>query len=85
VIENNGSLTSVTLPFWEPFDAQDVSFGTNHLDQRSVDNVLARCVANGTYVSGIVNLVGGANSAPSAQGILDAGTLAARGVTVFHN
>jgi hypothetical protein len=85
VITNNGSLTRVDLPVWEPIDGQVVTFSTNALSAFTVNQVLADCVANGSYATGAVHLEGGLNSPPTGQGILDSGTLTGRGVSVFHN
>src|SRR5207253_2440909 len=74
-ITNNGTLTSLDIPVWKPINGQVLDFGTNALDETSVDNVLARCVANGSFTSVSVNLAGGLNAHPSAAGMASAGTL----------
>lgn len=79
------ALTSISLPTWLPIDGQQVICSDNALDQTSVDLVLARCVAQASFVSGAVSLNGGTNSTPSASGLTDKATLIGRGVTVLTN
>ena len=85
VITNNGSLTNVDIRTWEPINGQDVHFNGNALTEESVDNVLARCFANGSYQAGTIYLDGGTNSPPSAAGVVVEGSLVARGAYVFTN
>jgi hypothetical protein len=85
VVSNNPLLTSLSIPVWVPNNTIVVDCRSNALDQTSVDQVLARCVANPAYVSGWVRLNGGTNSAPSVAGLADVATLVGRGVTVAHN
>lgn len=85
-LQYNDSLISISLPAFTPSDAESLYFNNNALDTQSVDYILALCVANPSYVSGIVNLTGGTNSAPSsvAPGS-DYDILINRGVTVTVN
>jgi hypothetical protein len=82
---NNSIATSFSAPNWLPTNNINIVFTGNALDQASVDGVLARCVANAGYVSGLVQLDGGTNSAPSVTGAADVATLTGRGVTVTTN
>lgn len=84
-LQNNTSLTSITLANWEPTDGEDVTMGGNALSAASVNHILARCVANAGYANGIVDLSGGTNAAPTGQGATDVTTLTGRGVTVNTN
>jgi len=62
-----------------------INFSGCALDEATVDHILARCVVNAGFVSGIVDLSGGTNAAPSVAGAADASTLTGRGVTVTTN
>lgn len=84
-IENNPLLTTVSMPAFLPNNGISVLFRTNALNQASVDHILARCVANAAFVSGVVRLNGGTNATPSAGGLADKATLIGRGVTVVTN
>jgi hypothetical protein len=85
VITNNGSLTNVDIRMWKPINGQDVHFNDNALNVESVDNVLARCLANGSYASGTIYIDGGTNSPPDAIGVVTKGSLLARGCGVLTN
>jgi len=85
VVSNNPLLTSLSIPAFVPNNTLIVDCRNNAMNQASVDQVLARCVANAAYVSGWVRLNGGTNSAPSVAGLADVATLVGRGVTVAHN
>jgi len=82
---NCASLTTFNAPKWLPTNGRQLLFNGCALNATSVDHILARCVANPGFVSGIVNLSGGTSAAPGAQGQLDKATLIARGVTVTTN
>jgi hypothetical protein len=89
-VQNNGSLTDVIVSAWKPVNGQDVTFSHNALSEDSVTGILARCVANGSYASGIVDLSGGYNGgtnagAATAPAYWYVGTLTGRGVTVITN
>ena len=85
VANSLAGLTSFSAPVWLPTDGTTIDFVLDGLDQTSVDHILARCVANPAFVSGTVDLAGGTNATPSAQGLIDAGILTGRGVTVITN
>lgn len=78
-------LTSLSIPVFVPYSGQTLNFSGLALDDTSVNHVLARCVANPSYNSGLVNLSGGTSAAPTGQGIVDAATLDGRGVSVAVN
>lgn len=82
---NCAVLANLNFPKWMPTNGRQLLFDGCALTQASVDHVLARCIANQGFVSGIVNLSGGTSSAPSATGMADKATLTARGVTVLTN
>lgn len=79
------NLKTVSFPNLLPIDGTTIDFSGCSLDETSVDHVLARCVANPAYVSGIVGLDGGTNAIPSAAGLVNKGILVGRGVTVNTN
>jgi hypothetical protein len=81
---SGAALSSLSLPALVPQDGMPFDASGAPLDQTSVDGILARFVANGSYATGIVNL-GGDCSAPSGAGYADAATLVGRGVTVTTN
>jgi hypothetical protein len=81
----NASLVSFNAPNLVPFPGQYLNLGSNALNAASVNQVLARCVANSAYTSGVVDVSGGTSSPPTGQGITDAATLVTRGVTVTTN
>ncbi len=84
-LRNNAALVSFSAPSWLPTNNINITFSGNALDAASVNGVLARCVANAGYVSGIVDLSGGTSAAPTGAGITDKATLIGRGVTVTTN
>lgn len=86
-ISNNPSLTSISLPKWipDPTAGYACDFTNNALDQSTVDQILSRFVANPACVSNILALHLGANSSPSASGLVDKGILIGRGCTVLTN
>lgn len=79
-------LTTIIIPNLIPTNGKNVNANGCALNQATVDLILARCVANGAYVSGTVKVDGGTSSAPSsvAPGS-DYDTLINRGVSVFVN
>lgn len=79
------SLSTLALPSWVPTNGSEYKFHNNALDAASVNGLLARMVAEPTFVSGTVKLEGGTNAAPSGQGATDATTLLGRGVTLTTN
>lgn len=80
-------LDVIDLPLWHPVNNTNVAFTNCGLSEANVDLMLAKAVANAEYVTGILDLSGVSNSAPSAQGLLDKATLAGRvpGVQVTTN
>lgn len=82
---NCSSLTTFSAPKWLPTNGRQLLFNGCALNQASADHILARCVANASFVSGIVNLSGGISATPGTQGVIDKATLIARGVTVITN
>lgn len=79
------NLANVNLSAMIAPDGTNFNFLGCSLTQASVDHVLARLVANPAYVSGNVDLSGGANSAPGVQGAADVIVLTGRGVIVTTN
>jgi len=79
------SLVSVSFPLFLPTNSKAVNFANCALSSASVNHILARCVANAGYVSGVVNVQGGTSAAPTGQGVADKATLIGRGVTVNTN
>lgn len=84
-ITNNYYLRKLSIPLFLPTNGKRVSCLNCGLNEASVDHVLARCIAEPSYVSGIVMLNGGTNAIPGAQGQIDKADLIARGVTVTTN
>lgn len=84
-ITNNYYLEHVKLPVFLPTNGKRVSFFNCALEEEDVDHVLARCIAEPSFVSGSVVLNGGTNAVPGAQGQIDKAALIARGVTVTTN
>lgn len=82
---DNSGLVTFSAPNWIPTDGTTIAGSGCALNQASVDHILALCVANAGFVSGLVDLSGGTNSAPSASGLTDKATLEGRGVTVAVN
>lgn len=82
---SNESLTAINLDSWVPRNAGTFNFSGNALPAAVVNALLARCVANAAFVSGILQLHEGTNAAPTGQGLLDVATLRDRGVTVNVN
>jgi len=82
---SNSSLTAVDLSSYLPTNDTHQNFFNCALTAASVNHILARCVANPAYVSGFVRLGGGANAAPTGQGITDTAILIERGVVAFTN
>lgn len=78
-------LANLTMPVYVPINGANHTFTTNALTAESVNGLLARFVANPAYVSGVIDMTGGTNSAPTGQGLIDKATLQARGVTVNTN
>jgi len=86
-VTDNPSLTSVSLPVWVPSVNCNADFSLNALTQSAVDHILARHVASPAWGSNgeALDLSGGTNSAPGAQGLLDVATLTGRGAAVDTN
>lgn len=84
-ISNNPLLTSIGIPVFVPINGSIFNATGNALNAASVNQILARHVANAGFVTGTVSLGGGTNAAPSGQGIADKATLIGRGVTVATN
>lgn len=77
-INTNPVLVSISVPSLAPLNGCNLDFSKNALDAATVNAILARCVAAAGFVSGLVDLSGGTNAAPTGQGILDKATLNAR-------
>ena len=84
-IHDNSALDTIVIPAWIPTNGTTNSFTNNALLQASVDQILARHVANAGYVTGQIDLSGGTNAPPGVQGAADVITLTGRGVTVITN
>lgn len=89
-IVGNPLLTTITMPSvvmsLNVFSNMvDYNFSGNALNQATVDQILARCVASPLLTAGLLQLDGGTNSAPSVAGTADKNTLIARGMSVNTN
>ena len=82
---NNSLLVTVSIPQFLPTNGNSLYFNGCALNAASVNQILARCVANAGYVSGTVTTNGGTSAAPSGQGVADKATLIGRGVSVTTN
>lgn len=80
----SGDLVTVSLPVWVPTDGTVIDLSGNALSAASVNHILARCVAAGVETC-TINLSGGANAAPTGQGITDAAALDTAGNSVTTN
>ncbi len=78
VATGSTSLTSVSFPSFTPTNGKQILFSDCALTAASVNHILARCVANAGYVTGLVDLSLGTSSAPTGQGVTDKNTLNAR-------
>lgn len=88
-ITGNPLLTTISVPNWLP-DATDASFTAfdftnNALSQATVDQILARFIANPACTFSFILLDGGTNSPPGAQGLIDKADLQTRGCVVNTN
>jgi hypothetical protein len=81
-IHDNPNLTDITLTNFVPTNDTENYFNENALSAATVNAILARFVANAAFVTGVIDLSGGTNAAPTGQGLTDVTTLLARGVTV---
>lgn len=84
-IQSNPLLTTLNLPSLVPINGCNYVIKNNALNQASVDQILQRCAAEATFVSGVLNLTGGTNSTPSAAGLINKGIINGRGVTCTTN
>lgn len=75
---NNPSLSTINLASLVPFNGKNYLFTGNALDAPTVNQILARAVANAGFVSGLVDLSGGTSDPPNGQGIIDKGILNGR-------
>ena len=82
-ISNNLSLTTVNISSISSL-VGNCYFNSNNLNQLTVDAILAKLVSI-NYSNLTVDLSGGTNASPSAQGLLDKATLEANGCTVTVN
>lgn len=87
---SNPSLTTVSAPNLilrnQSADALTaIDFPGCALNVESVNHLLARAVASVGLTVGTIDLSGGTSAAPDGQGIIDAGILSARGLTVTTN
>ena len=82
--DNCAALTNVSLPDFVLHNGQGLFFDSSGLSAASVNHILARAVASN--VTGCtITLDGGANAAPTGQGIMDKATLIALGNRVSTN
>lgn len=79
------SLVTFSVPSLVPHNTMVIQIIGAALNATSVNQILARCVANAAYVSGTINLSGGTSSPPTGQGATDKATLIGRGVSVTTN
>lgn len=78
-------LTTIDLSSWLPTNGSFISLYNNALTLATVDNLLARGVANAAFVSGSIDISGGTNAAPTQGAGSAHDILVARGVTITHN
>lgn len=74
------ALATVSFPLWVPLNGSTIDLTACALNAASVNHLLARCVANPAFVSGVIDMSGGTSDAPTGQGIIDKATLNARQV-----
>lgn len=79
------SLTTINLPVFVPTPAKTFTWGPAPINAASVNNFLARCVANAAFTAGTINFANVGVSAPTGQGLVDKVTLQGRGVSVNTN
>jgi hypothetical protein len=89
-IKGNASLTDIDIGSFTPDDSMNADFSNNALNEATVNNILARFVANPSWSvfpwdNRTLNLSGGTNAAPTGQGLIDKATLIARSATVLTN
>jgi len=89
-IVGNPLLTTISIPLVVMSinvfsNLVDYNFSGNALNQATVDQILARCVASPLLTAGLLQLDGGTNSAPSVAGTANKNTLIARGMSVNTN
>lgn len=82
---SNVNLTDVSIPSFLPANGDNLTITSAALTLTSADHILSRCVANASYISGIVNISGGTSAAPTQGPGSDHDILVARGVTIVHN
>jgi hypothetical protein len=78
IFSTNPLLTTINLSSWVPVNNVQYVFSGNALSASTVNSLLARCVANAGFVSGLIDVSGGTSSAPTGQGAADKITLNAR-------
>ncbi len=84
-LSTNAVLTTISIGASSLLNGFNLNSSGCALTAATVNSILAIGVANAGYTSGVLNLGGGTNAAPTGQGILDKATLLGRGVTVTTN
>jgi hypothetical protein len=77
-------LATFSAPLWVVTDGTQIIFTGDALTEASVDHILARCLASGVTTCNI-DLSGGTNAVPGAQGQLDKAALILAGNIVTTN
>lgn len=78
-------LTTINLPVFVPTPNKTYNWGISQINAVSVNNFLARCVANAAFTSGTISFNAAGVAAPTGQGLIDKTTLQVRGVVVNTN
>ncbi len=81
----NSPLVNLSVPNFKPGNGMTVDFSGNALSVDSVNALLIQCAANVAFASGIVDVSGGTNAAPTGAGAAAVTTLTGRTVTVNTN
>jgi hypothetical protein len=79
------ALTTITFPELVTWGGQAYDFRNNALSAETVNQILARMVADATFEWRQVDFTGGTNAAPTGQGLTDKATLQARHCTIQTN
>lgn len=79
------NLASITINTWPQADGANFNSTNCSLNQATVDNILSLALNTATLTTSIINLSGGANATPSAQGLSDKADLISNGCTVLTN
>jgi len=78
-------LTTLSIPSVVFTNNKTYYFVNNAFPAAMVNSLLAQAVSNAGFTTGIFDLSGAGNAAPTGQGIIDKGVLLGRGVTLTTN